>query len=59
METNLTIHDLSLEHIDQLIQDTRSQLSEDEKKAFTDELNETDQEYMNDIQTLVDKKLRD
>lgn len=59
MENNLTIHDLSLEHIDQLIQDTRNKLSEEEKKAFTDELNSTDQEYMNDIQTLVDKKLRD
>ncbi len=59
METNLNIHELSLEHIDQLIQETRSKLSEEEKKAFTDELNTTDQEYMNDIQILIDKKLRD
>lgn len=59
METNLNIHELSLEHIDQLIQETRSKLSEEEKKTFTDELNTTDEEYMKDVQTLIDKKFKD
>lgn len=59
MNTELNIHNLSLEYIDQLIKETWSKLSDEEKKAFTDEINNTDKEYINDIQNLIDKKLKE
>lgn len=55
----LDIHTMSLEHIDQLIQQTWESLSSEEKKAFTDELHDVDQEYMTDIQTLIDQKFKE
>jgi hypothetical protein len=55
----LHIHNLSIEQIDTLIQQTWSTLSDEEKKEFTNELGLVDEEYLNDIQTLIDNKFKD
>lgn len=59
MREELQIHNLSIEQIDTIIQQTWSRLSEQEKKEFTDELGVVDEEYLNDIQTLIDNKFKD
>lgn len=59
MKEELYIHNLSIEQIDTLIQQTWSILSDKEKKEFTDELGIVDEEYLNDIQTLIDNKFKD
>lgn len=59
MKEELYIHNLSIEQIDTLIQQTWSTLSEKEKKEFTDELGIVDEEYLSDIQTLIDNKFKD
>lgn len=59
MKDELYIHNLSLEQIDTLIQQTWNGLSAQEKEEFTDELDIVDKEYANDIQTLIDNKLQD
>lgn len=59
MTQELRIHNLSIEQIDTLIQQTWYTLSDKEKKEFTDELGIVDEEYLNDIQTLIDNKFKD
>ena len=59
MKEELYIHNLSIEQIDTLIQETWSKLSDKEKKEFTDELGIVDEEYLTDIQTLIDNKFKD
>lgn len=55
----LNIHTLSIEHIDQLIQQTWELLSPQEQQEFKDELQNVDQEYMTDIQKLIDQKFKE
>lgn len=55
----LHIHNLSIEQIDTLIQQTWTTLSDEEKKEFTSELGIVDEEYLNEIQTLIDNKFKD
>jgi hypothetical protein len=59
MKEELYMHNLSIEQIDTLIQQTWSILSDKEKKEFTDELVIVDKEYLTDIQTLIDNKFKD
>ncbi len=59
MKEELYIHNLSIEQIDSLIQQTWYTLSDKEKKEFTDELGIVDEEYLNDIQKLIDSKFKD
>jgi len=59
MKEDLHIHNLSIEQIDTLIQQTWNTLSDEEKKEFTDELMHIDEEYSHDIQILINNKLKD
>jgi hypothetical protein len=59
MHDDLYFHDLSITQIDTLIEQTRSTLSDEEKKNFTDELQHVDSEYIKDIQNLIDNKFKD
>jgi hypothetical protein len=59
MKEEFYIHNLSIEQIDTLIQQTWSTLSDKERQEFTDELGIVDEEYLNDIQKLIDNKFKD